>query len=151
VRTGRRLAAFRGGDGENLRSFRGVDIDASDKRLIAVSVDGLDGKAGGPVAHFIRLWDMETGRLLRRWQVTPNLQDRPEEGAVRAVVSPDGHTVAVGKISPEVGLWDVASGLHLMTLDLEDGGAIKVLRFSPDGKALVAAAFRGNARLFRVR
>jgi WD40 repeat protein len=149
VTTGKRQGSFGVKDGD-LRSFLGIGFDRSGKTLVAIALEGLGDGSGG-VAYFLRLWDVETGRPLRQWQVTPDVLKRRWEGALRADLSPDGRIAAVGKLNGQVDLWDVASEQKLMTLDLEQDAAITLVAFSPDGKALVVATNLANARLYRVR
>jgi WD40 repeat protein len=150
VSSGEKLVALRA-EGGDIRSFVGVSVDPSAKVVLTLSHEGLEDEAGGTAATFIRLWDIETGRTLRRWQVArPTAQQGREEGALRAALSPDGRMVAIGRIGPQVDLWDAASGLKVLTFDLDDG-PIRVLRFAPDGKALLAATSQNSARLYLVR
>jgi WD40 repeat protein len=150
ARSGERAASFRGDDAD-VRSYVGVVLDWSARTLLALSMEGLGPGADGGAAYFVRLWDVGTGRMLHRFPITGDFRKHPDEGPMRAALSPDGRLAAVGKIAPQVDLWDVATGLKLISLDLEHGGAIDVLQFSPDGKGLVAASFGGNAKLFRAR
>jgi WD40 repeat protein/serine/threonine protein kinase len=139
-------------EGGDVRSFVGVGVDPSTKRITTLSHEGLDEGARGAAAVFVRVWDIASGQTLRRWQVArPTSQLGREEGALRVALSPDGRIAAIGRVGPQVDLWDVASGLKVLTFDLEDGGPIRVLRFSPDGKALVAGTSLKFARLYLAR
>ena len=89
-----------------------------------------------------RLWEMETGRLLR--VLAHDL------GIIRVAFSPDGRTLATGVTSgrydkEKVRLWDVASGRLLRVLD-GHGGRVNNLLFSPDGRILATASYGGNYR-----
>ena len=89
-----------------------------------------------------RLWEMETGRLLR--VLAHDL------GVIRVAFSPDGRTLATGVTSgrydkEKVRLWDVASGRLLRVLDGQ-GARVNNLLFSPDGRILATASYGGNYR-----
>jgi RNA polymerase sigma factor (sigma-70 family) len=92
-----------------------------DGRLLAV------GAGEGP--HFISLWDMPTGRLLREFA---------EQGWVLSLgFSPDGRTLVSGHDDKKVRLWEVATGGERFAFDHSDRPA--VLAFSPDGTLLASA------------
>jgi WD40 repeat protein len=54
-------------------------------------------------------------------------------------ISPDRKTLASGADSGTVKLWDVATGMELLTLDGRTD-TVWLLRFSPDGMTLAACA-----------
>jgi serine/threonine protein kinase/WD40 repeat protein len=154
VTTGERLATISADDGDRKawRSFRGVRLDPTGKRLVGICSEGRpDPEAGEVWVYSVRIWDAETGRLDHRWTVTPNLVDRREESVLRADISPDGRLVAVGKMNGRVDLLDVATGQRVMTFDLDDEATVTQLQFSPDGKALVAGTTMTVTRLFTAR
>ena len=77
----------------------------------------------------IRLWDVATGRELRRFA-------GPEEGAWSLAFAPDGKVLATaGFGEPSVRLLDVATGRELARLE-GHRGYVLALAFSPDGGRL---------------
>ncbi len=93
---------------------------------VAFSPDGKRFVSGGQ-DNTIRLWDVNTGKLLRT--IT--------ERAWSVAFSPDGTTIASGDWIQTISLWDVNTGKRLLTLP---GHTIKLwsLAFSPDGRMLAS-------------
>jgi nucleoside phosphorylase len=89
---------------------------------VAISADGKLLASGHGLE--VRLWDLETGSLLRML--------KGHENAVQSVAfAPDGATVASGSWDNTVRLWDVATGKCLAILvSLEEGW----VAFTPDGR-----------------
>ena len=135
---------------------------------VAFSPDSKILASGGGDSR-VRVWDLETGRLLR------TLDGRPREpNGFRRVVgslafSPDGKWLAagfghinwfdmtydpVGKILDRgdddqvVKTWDVASGQEAATLPHRN--TVPSLAFSPDGETLATACHDGSLRLWAV-
>lgn len=103
---------------------------------VAFSPDGkiLASAAGDST---IRLWEMPTGKELRRLDVAlPEPQQQGFGYSPFAVAfSPDGKTLAGASGSNKLFLWEVATGKQLHQFDSADG-APPILTFSPDGKIL---------------
>jgi small GTP-binding protein len=92
----------------------------------------------------VRLWDVETGRLLRT--LNP--------GAIIICIawSPDGSTLAGGYGSPgskEVALWDAATGRQTWFLE-GHAGQVWGVAWSPDGKTLASCSEDQTVRLWDV-
>jgi WD40 repeat protein len=108
---------------------------------LAISPNGRRLTAGGGSDDSVRIWDVETGKVLHRF---------PEVGRdiSNLTFSPDGHLVAVastgaygflGTAEPAiVRVWDVDSGSEVRRLDGPFLGAIGGLAFLPDGRRLVS-------------
>ena len=123
--------------------FRVLDADWSpDDRFVVTS---------GTVTAPARLWDAETGELLRSFG---------EPGSGDADFSPDGRLLAVPGPNGVVRVWRVPTGPRVHSFEASDDaigsnagldGAVNSVRFSPDGHRLLTAAWDGTARIFDVR
>jgi WD40 repeat protein len=119
-------------------------------RVISLSPSA-DGKllATGAGDGAIRLWDLTTGRLVRRFDLGAMVV-----GSAVAL-SPDGKTLAApayGKKAgarEEVGLWDAATGNEIRRMETPPDAVCSCLAFSPDGKALAAGEWEsGKVRVW---
>jgi RNA polymerase sigma factor (sigma-70 family) len=96
-----------------------------------------DGKLLAECGHFeptVRLWEVPSGRLLRKLE----LPDHARYRRFRVAFSPDGKALAAAGQNNQtvvIHLWDPATGKFLKRLPV--GGA---LAFSPDGKLLAAGS-----------
>jgi WD40 repeat protein len=117
--------------------------------VIAVSADGralasVAVKEPSLEADEVKLWDAETGKLLRRiatdqWAGHKNLFPVGAPwGDVRLAVSPDGRTVLTTGPDGSVRLWETASGRERGRFRAHRG-RIDAAAFSADGRAFAVA------------
>src|SRR5436305_246586 len=120
------------------RLVKGVAF-APDNSLLAVASDN----------RKVRLWDPETGRLVR--QVTGH-----SAPVVSVAFSSDTCLLACGShsrrraVPDEICLWDHAAG-NLLQHWPGHSGAVSSLAFAPDGRTLASGSYDGTLRLWDVR
>lgn len=105
---------------------------------------GGDILATGHYDGIIRLWDVESGDLIREISTT---------GVIETLAfSPQGGVLASGSSYRDfaIRLWDVESGSLLRTLEGHTRG-IEGLEFSPNGQVLASATYDGTLRLWGIR
>jgi WD40 repeat protein len=88
-----------------------------------------------------RLWDAETGRLLRTFKGF----HRP---CLEVVFFPDGQQILAGSLTPELRIWNVATGKPASLFPRSSDGACRALAISPDGQKMLAASSLGNADIY---
>jgi len=93
--------------------------------------------------RLVKLWDAETGRLLR---TLPRYDGRSPIQAI--AFSPDGGMLASGSVDRTVRLWKI-SGEPIVTLTGHLAEVTKVA-FTPDGRTLVSVDERGTAAVTHV-
>jgi WD40 repeat protein len=86
--------------------------------------------------HFVRLWEIATGKELRRFPTGG--------GGTRCLAfSPDGSTLATGDDNARpkamIHLFDVATGKEYRQIPLPDSASIRSVAFAPDGKTIAAS------------
>jgi WD40 repeat protein len=116
----------------------------------AWSPDGRFVVTSGTVTAPARLWDPESGELLR---------DFGEPPSGDTAFSPDGRLLATAESGGLVRIWRVATGSALHSLQASGAavgssaglpGFVSSVRFSPDGGRLLTGAGDGSARIFDV-
>lgn len=106
---------------------------------VAFSPDGRRLAAGGydkdNENYFVRLWDVATGKEIRRFQ-----HGKQGYGIRNLAISPDGKTLATGGDGAIVRLFEVDTGKELRTLP-KNGGRMRhgCVTFAPDGKSVAVA------------
>ncbi len=104
-----------------------------------------DGRmlASGSDDRTIRLWDGQTGQLLRTLA--------GHTSTINSVAwSPNGHVLASGSDEDTVRLWDGQTGQLLRTLEGHTG-TIRSVAWSPDGRMLASKSNDGTIRLWSTR
>ncbi len=117
--------------GKSIRDFQHNNLIFA----VAISPDGKLMAAGGSESenggYFARLWEIDTGKELRRFMTGPS--------GIRALAfSPDGKTVAGGGDDARLRLWDVETGKERRAFP-SDGDRIRSVAFAPDGTIVAAA------------
>ena len=130
------------GGGERFDNLAAIVADLSRRSrvlLIAVSPDGRS-LASGSEDKTIHLWDLTTGKELRRLQ--------GHTAPVWSVAfAPDGRSLASGSDDKTIRLWDLASGKELRRLEGHTGTVYSVA-FAPDGRSLASGSEDNTIRLW---
>ena len=109
-------------------------------RRVMFLPDGRLASAGGSWigSEFgeVKIWDLSTGRVLDLSGHTQMVQ--------ALASSPDGRRLVTGSLDFTIKLWDTSTGQERCTL-AGHKGAIKALRFSPNGTVLAGPLIAGAA------
>ena len=108
---------------------------------IAYSPDGAY-LASGSNDNTIKIWEVETGRLLRT--LTGHT-----DSVYSVSYSPDGKYVASGSQDKTIKLWEVTTGNCIRTLTGHTS-YVKSVMYSPDGKHLASAAWDNTIKVWEV-
>ncbi|GAB3958586.1 hypothetical protein GCM10029978_003820 [Actinoallomurus acanthiterrae] len=112
--------------------------ESSGFHAVAISPDGGTVAFGGD-SGVVRLYGTTSHKLLRSFRPP---KDSEEEISALAF-SPDGLSIAVGReYADEVQVWDIAKRKQRTLSGFSD--VLKVLRFSSDGRTLIAAGSQGT-------
>jgi WD40 repeat protein len=108
---------------------------------------GAESKLKGGSDFTIWLWDLESGRAVRRLGEERGWAHR---GYVWALAfSPDGSHVLSGGVDRTARLWDVARGQEVGPFAGHDG-PVRAVAFSPDGQRALSGGTDGTVRLWDV-
>ena len=109
-----------------------------------------DGKtlASGSGDETIRLWDVDTGRLLHELAHDREVAGVAFSDVTSVSFSPDGKTLASGGWDARIRLWDASSGREIRTIF--GITLVNSVSFSPDGKTLASGGAEGTIRLWDV-
>ena len=107
---------------------------------IAFSPDGTRLAAAGGSEPTVRIWDAETGMLIRSLE--------GHSGRVTGVMfSPDGRLIASSGTDQTARLWDAATGEELYQLTSHTDLVLSIA-FSPDGEYLATTSADGTAKIW---
>lgn len=129
-----------------------LTLDINSQTELAFSPDGqILVSSGGPNNMVVRLWDPNTGALLRTLE-------GHSESVLALAFSPDGKILASCSCDQTVRLWDLNTEASLSLEVLEgpsdnsntsrESSFNAVLAFSPDGKILASSYIGGSIRLW---
>lgn len=110
------------------------DVEDNDIVFAVVSPDGREALGGGVGT---KVWDIETGKLLKTLKLpNTNEDDSSENFFVTVAFSPDGTQIASGGQS--VVIWDAKTGKLIKMFDA-DAERVNSVAFSPDGRQLLTS------------
>ncbi|UOO10816.1 MULTISPECIES: WD40 repeat domain-containing protein [unclassified Synechocystis] len=112
----------------------------ADNKLVTLA--SVDAWANEPEPHNIKVWDLDTGKLLQ----TINADLAPTERfSVPIAISPDGRLVAFppGLYSDRIEIWDIGNQKQVTALTSNQPAGVLSLAFSPDGEQLAVALGQG--------
>ena len=125
--------------GKRLKSFGGLYTTLSlcfspDGKTLASSGDDWDSN--------IRLWDVQTGELLKTLKKRTAFEDFEGRDVNSVVFSPDGNTIASGSGNGTIRLWNVHTGEFIKYLEGHTKSVNSVV-FSPNGNTLLSTGEDG--------
>lgn len=92
-----------------------------------------DTLASGSMDNTIKLWDVQSGSLLKSWEAPSTHSDGAMRGVLTVGFSPDGQILAAAGVD-KIWLWRVADGSLLLTLSGRP--RLPTIAFSPDGQMI---------------
>ncbi len=125
--------------GERLKSFGGLYTTLSvcfspDGKTLASSGDEWDSN--------IRLWDVQTGELLKTLKKRTAFEDFGGRDVNSVVFSPDGNRIASGSGNGTIRLWNPNTGEFIKYLEGHTK-SVNSVTFSPNGNTLISTGADG--------
>jgi uncharacterized protein (TIGR03067 family) len=111
------------------------------------------GSRGEQIMATLRLWDVETGKEARRFEIVRTtaqlvgqyldffVRGKGSDEVVGTALSPDGKWVVAGTQHGEAHLWDAATGKKVRTFGRSNDFVSVPLGFSKDGKRLATSVY----------
>jgi WD40 repeat protein len=128
-------------EGETIPDIQDVINQISHASLICIDFSP-DGRTIASGDKAIRLWDVSTGREIKRF-----------EGHTRYIssvnFSPDGRTIASGSDDKTIRLWDVSTGREIKRFEGHTE-YIRSVNFSPDGQTIASGSSDKTIRIWDV-
>jgi WD40 repeat protein len=124
--------------GKNLVVSRVAFTPDGKRLLVAYGPKGFVPWGASPM----KLWDLDSGRLIREFEGHPMAIDS-------LVLSADGKTAVTGSEDRTIKMWGMATGEVLAVLK-GHGAQVTALAFSPDGKILASGSPDTTVRLWDV-
>jgi WD40 repeat protein len=119
-----------------------VALSGDGKRLATCGEDDGSGIGNRDTLRTVQLWDTVTGKKLKRIVAETNR-------VVGVALSPDGKELAVADgNSSSISIWDVETAQVVQHLAARCSKRGEVLRYSPDGKVLVAGSSDGAVQVW---
>ncbi|MCA9923191.1 MAG: WD40 repeat domain-containing protein, partial [Anaerolineales bacterium] len=134
-------------DGESLAPLTKIewmdgDQDRGSNTFVAISPDRQHLLSRTVQDHALRLWNAQTGELLRRLS-------GHTQSIMYMTFSPDGRFALSGSFDGTARLWDVSTGAETQRFTIPIGGVIDVA-FSPDGRFVLTGGTDTKSRLWGV-
>lgn len=125
--------------GEQLKSFGGLYTTLS----LSFSPDGkMLASSGDEWNSNVRLWDVQTGKLLRTLEKRTAFEDFEGRDVNSVVFSPDGNMIASGSGNGSIRLWNANTGKFIKYL-VGHTKSVNSVAFSPDGETLLSTGADG--------
>ena len=125
--------------GERLKSFGGLHTTLS----VCFSPDGKTlASSGDEWNSNIRLWDVQTGELLKTLKKRTAFEDFEGRDVNSVVFSPDGNMIASGSGNGTIRLWNAHTGEFIKYL-VGHTKSVNSVVFSPNGNTLMSTGAEG--------